>query len=89
MKVVSLLSQVVFVMMLVVLKVLEASLTFGVLRSTSMTAPGTVSWTTTMAMCAGTTPAGMMGFLFAASGIDNLSILWTRFAGVRRLKNNT
>ena len=70
-----LLSQVVIVMSLVVSTILGTLLSSGVLLRTTATAHGTAACTTTMARCTGTTTsASDMGFPFAASRIEYLSI---------------
>ena len=67
-------SQVVIAVAVVVSTVLEASLSSGVLLSSSATTPGSATCTTAMAMCTGTPAVSQLVRPFVASGIDYLSI---------------
>ena len=51
---------------------LVTSATGGVLRRPVLQTPGTAPCTTTMAISTGSTTISKTGFLFVASGIDNL-----------------
>ena len=64
------LSQVVFVLALVVSAVLETKLSSGVLLGTTPTTPSAANWNSAMALCAGATCLSHLVSPFVASGID-------------------
>ena len=87
-QVVFLVSQVVFVMMMVVLSVLGTTLSSGVLQSTTIASPGSASWTSSVAVCTGTTTSTASISLSeppsVASGIDYLTICGRANAGGKK-----
>jgi hypothetical protein len=74
MKVIFPLSQVVVVLEMVVLTILEASLSFGVRRSTTIAAPGAATFTTTVVTWAGATTTSRSEHPSVASGTEESPI---------------